>query len=39
MCGIIWYVGSRTCRTVLLDGLRRLEHRGYDAAGIARREG
>ena len=38
MCGIIGYVGSRACQAVLLEGLRRLEYRGYDSAGIAWRE-
>ena len=35
MCGIIGYVGVRTAQPVLLEGLRRLEYRGYDSAGIA----
>jgi glucosamine--fructose-6-phosphate aminotransferase (isomerizing) len=35
MCGIIGYVGSRECRDLLLQGLARLEYRGYDSAGIA----
>ena len=35
MCGIIGYVGPRECKTLLLDGLERLEYRGYDSAGIA----
>lgn len=35
MCGIIAYTGKRNCKEVLLDGLRRLEYRGYDSAGIA----
>ena len=39
MCGIIGYVGGQPCQQVLLDGLRRLEYRGYDSAGIAWREG
>ncbi|MBV9005086.1 MAG: glutamine--fructose-6-phosphate transaminase (isomerizing) [Solirubrobacterales bacterium] len=39
MCGIIGYVGSRPCQRLLLEGLRRLEYRGYDSAGIAWREG
>ena len=35
MCGIIGFVGSRDPKDVLLDGLKRLEYRGYDSAGIA----
>ena len=35
MCGIIGYVGDRKVVSVLLDGLRRLEYRGYDSAGMA----
>lgn len=35
MCGIIGYVGSRECAPILMDGLRRLEYRGYDSAGVA----
>ena len=35
MCGIVGYVGPREAAPVLLDGLRRLEYRGYDSAGIA----
>ncbi|MEX2211692.1 MAG: glutamine--fructose-6-phosphate transaminase (isomerizing) [Gaiellaceae bacterium] len=35
MCGIIGYVGPRPCRQLLLQGLERLEYRGYDSAGIA----
>ena len=35
MCGIIAYVGRREVRPILLDGLGRLEYRGYDSAGIA----
>src|ERR671930_297774 len=35
MCGIVGYVGSRPCRELLLDGLGRLEYRGYDSAGLS----
>ena len=35
MCGIVGYIGHRPTRTVLLDGLKRLEYRGYDSAGLA----
>jgi glucosamine--fructose-6-phosphate aminotransferase (isomerizing) len=35
MCGIIGYVGSRECKSLLLQGLERLEYRGYDSSGIA----
>src|SRR5215213_9004419 len=35
MCGIIGYVGSRECRDLLLEGLQRLEYRGYDSAGLS----
>lgn len=34
MCGIVGYVGVRAAAPILLDGLRRLEYRGYDSAGI-----
>ncbi len=35
MCGIMGYIGMRPAAPVLLDGLRRLEYRGYDSAGLA----
>src|SRR5512143_1940062 len=35
MCGIIGYTGERDAAPLLLDGLQRLEYRGYDSAGIA----
>ena len=35
MCGIVGYVGNRPARQLLLDGLKRLEYRGYDSAGIS----
>jgi glutamine---fructose-6-phosphate transaminase (isomerizing) len=35
VCGIIGYVGQRACKPLLLQGLERLEYRGYDSAGIA----
>jgi glucosamine--fructose-6-phosphate aminotransferase (isomerizing) len=38
VCGIIGYVGSREAKPLLLEGLRRLEYRGYDSAGIALHE-
>lgn len=37
MCGIVGYVGKRNASEVLLDGLKRLEYRGYDSAGLALR--
>jgi len=35
MCGIVGYVGSREVQEVLLEGLRKLEYRGYDSAGVS----
>ena len=39
MCGIVGYVGHRPCGDMLIDGLRRLEYRGYDSAGVAIHDG
>ncbi|HUK43653.1 MAG TPA: glutamine--fructose-6-phosphate transaminase (isomerizing), partial [Gaiellaceae bacterium] len=39
MCGIVCYVGSKPCSGLILDGLKRLEYRGYDSAGIAVHDG
>lgn len=35
MCGIVGYIGSRPAREIVINGLKRLEYRGYDSAGIA----
>ena len=35
MCGIIGYVGQKEAEPILVEGLRRLEYRGYDSAGLA----
>ena len=35
MCGIIGYLGERPILSVLIEGLRRLEYRGYDSSGVA----
>jgi len=35
MCGIVGYIGTRAARDVIISGLRRLEYRGYDSAGMA----
>src|SRR5690242_12516939 len=35
MCGIVGYVGEKSAQEVVIEGLRRLEYRGYDSAGIA----
>ena len=39
MCGIVCYVGEREARPILMDGLKQLEYRGYDSAGIAVQKG
>ena len=38
MCGIVAYVGNKPCQSLMLEGLKRLEYRGYDSAGIATME-
>ena len=39
MCGIVGYTGSRQAAPILLEGLSKLEYRGYDSAGVATRDG
>ena len=39
MCGIVGYVGHREAGRVVIDGLSRLEYRGYDSAGVALHRG
>ena len=39
MCGIVGFVGKKQAAPVLLDGLSKLEYRGYDSAGLAVRNG
>jgi len=39
MCGIVGYVGKRPCQEILVEGLKRLEYRGYDSAGVAIQNG
>src|SRR5690606_2588390 len=35
MCGIVGYIGNRNSQAILLEGLKKLEYRGYDSAGVA----
>ena len=35
MCGIVAYVGDRSAQTIIMDGLKKLEYRGYDSSGVA----
>ena len=39
MCGIVGFTGKRQAAPILLDGLSKLEYRGYDSAGLAVRDG
>ena len=39
MCGIVGYTGAHAAAPILLDGLSKLEYRGYDSAGLAVRDG
>src|SRR4051794_36217343 len=35
MCGIVGYIGSKNSQEILIEGLKKLEYRGYDSAGVA----
>jgi glucosamine 6-phosphate synthetase-like amidotransferase/phosphosugar isomerase protein len=35
MCGIVGYIGNRNSQEILIEGLKKLEYRGYDSAGVA----
>jgi len=35
MCGIVAYLGKKVAQPILIEGLKRLEYRGYDSAGVA----
>ena len=39
MCGIVGYIGQKSARPILIEGLKRLEYRGYDSAGVATLDG
>ena len=39
MCGLVGYVGRKQAGPILMEGLRKLEYRGYDSAGLAVRDG
>jgi glucosamine--fructose-6-phosphate aminotransferase (isomerizing) len=39
MCGIVGYTGTRQAYPIVIDGLKKLEYRGYDSAGVALQQG